>query len=158
MQWTSKRLILNGLGVILAVSAATSHAATGREGSLHSSAPSLAPRISNPCEELVKECFSYTGEIFTSCLQTASAHSFCANSTLGDLVAQRWQIAPSAPGLDNAPALLGPKFVDRECLKKFDSQLSAHLGTATLTREVLEMLNKTLGGCQREPSNELLRP
>ena len=152
------RVLIGLLVVNLATVSSSASAATGLEGAIHSAAPTLPRGSGNPCEELVKECFAYTGEIFTNCLHVAGGHSFCAHSDLGELVSERWKMAPSGPALDNAPALLGPRMFDRNCIKRFDSQLSAHLGTATLTHEVIELLRKNLIACQQEPPNDLLRP
>jgi len=146
-------VVANGL-----IGISMTYAATGRDGAISSSAPALSQRTGTPCEELVKECFAYTGAAFANCLRVSSTHSFCSHSQLGALLAQRWQVAPSNPDLDTAPALLGPRLLDRDCIQKFDSQLSAHLGTDTLTTEVLEMLSRMLSTCQKEPAIDLLRP
>ncbi|NDC38417.1 MAG: hypothetical protein EBZ48_10240 [Proteobacteria bacterium] len=152
------KAIVLGLLTACVLSSTRASAATGKEGTMHSSVPMNVPRMTNPCDDLVKECFAYVSEQFTTCLRASSSHPFCARSSIGELITHRWQIAPSSPELDAAPALTGPRLINRECLDKFDSQLSAHLGTETLTHDVIVMLGKLLASCQQDPSNELLRP
>ena len=112
----------------------------------------------NPCGALVRECFSYNGQHFERCLHVSAGHPFCDGTALGGLLEKRWQMAPSQPSLDDAPAFLGPKMVNRECGKNFDSQLSALLGSGALNPDVIQSMSQSLSSCSQELPADLLRP
>ena len=126
--------------------------------------PSLQDLISrgaepaNPCGDLVRECFAYSGQHFENCIHVSSDHPFCERTALGGLIQKRWQMAPSQPSLDGVPGFLGPRMVNRECVKNFDIQLSARLGSGDLTNEVVQSLTQSLNACSQEVPADLLRP
>ena len=111
--------------------------------------------IPDPCAGLVRECYTYGNDEFINCLSTASLHPFCANSALGRLASRRWAVTP---GLEGADAFTGPAMMDRECLKKFDAELSGFLTQGNVSEDIVGKLQGNLSGCNREAPVDLLRP
>ena len=134
--------------------AATEH----REGALASSDHLAETALRNSCLTLARECFAYSSEHFVTCLRVSANHSFCSGSELGALISKRWQMTPSLSSFEDAEAFMGPSLVNAECLKSFDSMLSAHLGASTPSSEVLQMLNQNLERCRQQSATDLLRP
>lgn len=129
-----------------------------RDGALVNSDHLAETALRNSCLSLARECFAYGSEHFVNCLRVSANHSFCSGSELGQLISKRWQMSPSLPSFEDAEAFMGPSLVNKECLKSFDSLLSAHLGADSPSSEVLQMLNQSLERCRQQPSNDLLRP
>lgn len=113
----------------------------------------------NHCNEMIKECFSLSGDNKLSCFYTAGKHAFCEGSDLGKLSLKRWSYGPTENGgQEEAPAFLGPQLVDQTCIANFDNQWSGLLVNGVLSTEITRVLSSSLDKCKRSISNELMRP
>ena len=118
-----------------------------------------SPNYNEQCANIVKECFASSQADSSSCFFTASRHPFCDGTELGKLTNQRWAMSPNKPGgMEAAPAFLGPRLIDGECLKNFDAEWTSALVKDDLTNKRISELTESLQGCARDVSNELMRP
>lgn len=118
-----------------------------------------SPCLAEPCAELVRECFAYTKLERTSCFYASAHHSFCATSKLGRLAMKRWEMSPEQdPGLEAAPALMGPRLIDSQCLQRFDTQLASALANDTLASKAMLSLEEVLNSCIKTTADGLMRP
>ncbi|MBN8550465.1 MAG: hypothetical protein J0M12_14215 [Deltaproteobacteria bacterium] len=124
------------------------------------SAKTLRPSSDRQCADLVKECFAYSDSERSDCFHSAGTHSFCAGSALGDLAMKRWSMSSNQnPTLDQAPALLGPKVVDGDCVSNFDNKWSGALVQGAISADATTQLTQTLNACNRsELPSDLMRP
>lgn len=119
--------------------------------------PSL--QYSEQCADQIKECFASTETERSGCFFTSAQHPFCEGTALGKLSYQRWSMSPNKPGgLEVAPEFLGPRLVNGECLKNFDSEWSSALIKGGLTQKRMDELSAALEACAKDVSNELMRP
>jgi hypothetical protein len=120
---------------------------------------SLAAENISPCSALVRECFAYENVERSTCFHAAANHSFCQNQSQASLARQRWEMSPvQEPGLEDASALLGPKMVNTECLRKFDTQWSSALMNGDLTARQILHLRQLLKSCENSLAENMLRP
>lgn len=113
----------------------------------------------SPCSALVRECFAYENVERSTCFHAAANHSFCLNQSQAELARQRWEMSPvQEPGLEDASALLGPKMVNTECLRKFDTQWSSALMNDDLTARQILHLKQLLKSCENSLAENMLRP
>ena len=112
------------------------------------------------CRELVKECFSYKGDVRSHCFYTAGSHAFCKGSPLGKLAMNRWVLSGRPFELQDAPALLGPDIIDQTCLDNFDNLLSGDLIKKNPSPSEVKNLSSQLEKCQPpfEMQLDLTRP
>ena len=110
------------------------------------------------CASLVVECLAYQDPQYGDCLMSASRHPYCAEESLGKLAQKRWSMNPNRGGFEEAPALTGPKLINKECLKNFDGKFSAVLVAGSLSTESIQELNRALDQCNQATPEELMRP
>lgn len=112
------------------------------------------------CDELVKECFAYSGAERESCFKAASMHSFCHETSAGDLATKRSQFSSLTPPEEDGdgPSFIGQQLVDRPCVDNFDNAWSGALVKGPVTKEQYAALENTLRQCSRAPSSDLFRP
>lgn len=120
---------------------------------------SAAPSAEGRCSELIKECFAFADNARSDCFHAAAGHTFCSGSNLGTLAMKRWSMSPvQNPALESAPAFLGPRLIDGDCVNNFDNKWSGLLVKGDVSSDSIKALNATLDTCNREVSNELSRP
>lgn len=112
-------------------------------------------RPEGPCDELLKECFAYTGSERIECFYTSSQHEYCEGGQLGALALKRWSMS-SRSGRDSN--LLGPQLADQKCLDNFDSRWSSLLLEGSLSVRDVAQLDATLEQCRENPGLDILRP
>ena len=113
----------------------------------------------NPCASLIKECFAYGGVERSNCFYASGNHSFCKSSDLGKLALKRWSMSVErSPGLDSAPAFLGPNVVDGDCVSNFDAQWSSALVKGDISISTSKSLTRNLDTCTRALGDNLMRP
>lgn len=111
------------------------------------------------CAELVRECFSYEGVERSTCFHASAKHSFCVSGALGNLARLRWEMSPiQHQGLEDASALSGPRVLDSECIKQFDTQLSSSMLSAAITEKQIQRLTAVLKGCESSLADSVIRP
>ena len=111
------------------------------------------------CAALVQECFGRENSERANCLYTASTHPFCEGTELGKLTYKRWEISPIRfAGQEEPPALLGPQFVDLECVANFDNRIYGLMVDNNLNTKQIAQLSKDLDSCKRKTPMELPRP
>jgi hypothetical protein len=112
------------------------------------------------CDELVKECFAYSGAERESCFKAVSIHSFCHDTSAGDLATKRSQFSSLTPPEEDGdgPSFIGQQLVDRPCVDNFDNAWSGALVKGSVTKEQYTNLENTLRQCSRAPSSDLFRP
>jgi len=114
-------------------------------------------RPEGPCDELLKECFAYTGSERIECFYTSSQHEYCEGGQLGALAFKRWSMSSrSAGGRD--PNLLGPQLADQKCIDNFDSRWSSLLLEGSLSVRDVAQLDSALEQCRENPGIDILRP
>ncbi len=119
----------------------------------------VAPGRDSRCVDLLKECFAYSDDERSDCFHASGTHSFCAGADLGTLAMRRWSMSPvQNPSLESAPALLGPRLIDGECVNNFDNKWSAELVNGDITADSVRALTATLNSCNRQAPFELMRP
>lgn len=109
------------------------------------------------CSELLRECMTQQDEGRTACFQSTSSDERCAGTELAKLAFMRWTASPGTPG-EGSLALLGPQFIDKECIENFDNQLSADLIRGVLSRDETYALIARLEGCRKDGAEEMYRP
>ncbi len=106
---------------------------------------------SERCVGIVRECFNNKTLERSGCLYSAATHPFCDNSELGKLVYKRWSMSPPQESeIASPPALLGPQFVDQECLNGVDKRWASELDKPVIDSETIRALTSLLDGCKRE--------
>ena len=111
------------------------------------------------CNELIKECFAYGVTERSTCFYSAGSHTFCRGSDIGRLAMQRWSMSSvRRPGLESAPAFLGPNIVDGDCIANFDARWSALLLDGDTSLATIHDLTTTLKTCSRTTTEDLMRP
>lgn len=117
------------------------------------------------CFTIVRECLTQ-GAGDQNCFYAAATNPACKNKKLGDLSFQRWAVSPSSVTSPDSLeiqaedlALVGPKFIDQQCLTNFDNQLSSELIKGNPSNETVESLIKRLGSCRRDAAmQDVFRP
>lgn len=116
-------------------------------------------RVDGPCDELVKECFAYTGGERIECFYASSQHEYCEGGQLGALAFKRWSMSSrSNGGRDIPPNLLGPQLADQKCLDNFDSRWSSLLLEGSTSVRDIAQLDAALEQCRENPTLDILRP
>jgi len=111
------------------------------------------------CEELTKECLTYTDAERESCLRRAVSDPLCDKTTLGAVIVKRTQLSPtSSRDPLEGPAFLGPQIVDKKCISNFDTELSAGLIRGAISAEKLDALSASLDRCARSYAPDITRP
>jgi hypothetical protein len=127
-------------------------------GSAALAAPAIAPTGSmKACSELLRECMTAQDEGRATCLQNSASDERCAGTELAKLAFMRGTASVSNPG-DDSLALLGPQFIDKECISGFDNQLSADLIRGVLTKDETNGLIERLESCRRDGAEDVFRP
>jgi hypothetical protein len=112
------------------------------------------------CDELVKECFAYSGAERESCFKAVSIHSFCSETSAGALATKRSQFSSLTPPEEDGdgPSFIGQQLVDRPCVDNFDNAWSGALVKGSVSQEQYQALENNLRQCSRAPSSDLFRP
>ena len=113
------------------------------------------------CARLVNECFGDNEESETAnCLFSSAKHPFCKGTSLGRITYQRWLMSPVRVGgiEEGAPSFLGPKLVDQECLKNFDTFFVSSLVKVSELESLMGGMKEKLSGCTKELSPDFSRP
>lgn len=112
------------------------------------------------CDELVKECFAYSGAERESCFKAVSNHSFCNDTSAAALATKRSQFSSLTPPEEESdgPSFIGQQLVDRPCVDNFDNAWSGALVKGSISEEQYQALENTLRQCSRAPSSDLFRP
>ncbi len=111
------------------------------------------------CSTLVRDCLLASKETRGGCFLQASNHESCKGTALGALSAKRWAFTPSrSTGIETAPAFLGPQFVDQECLRRFDAELSSILIRGEPSTQSIQKLEDRISRCNNSAPSDLLRP
>ena len=95
------------------------------------------------CREDVKACIAQN-DSDRGCLVSQALQTSCQHSPLHDLLAQR--------------ANLAYHLTDQSCLKHIDAELSADLQIDEFNTEILKTLSSHLSQCERDISEEILKP
>lgn len=118
-----------------------------------------APTVNNRCVDLVKECFAYADDARSDCFHASGTHSFCNGTALGTLAMKRWSMSSvQNPSLESAPALLGPRLVDGDCVNNFDNKWSSELVKGDVSTDSVKALTASLDACNRQVPFDLMRP
>lgn len=107
------------------------------------------------CEDLLKECVTLSADLRAICFMNASREERCANRTeLSRVAFLRSALAPEQGGEEFS--ILGPQFVDAECITRFDNQLSGVLIRGGLSNETARGLYRQLEQCKVVAVDEML--
>lgn len=112
--------------------------------------------IANPCAGLLRECVTLSADRRASCFQTAARDERCEKTELSRLAFLRSTLSADQGGEDFA--LLGPQFVDQECVERFDNQLSGSLIRGAVSDEAARGLSRQLEQCRTESPDDVFRP
>jgi hypothetical protein len=107
------------------------------------------------CEELLKECVTLSTDLRAVCFMNASREERCAErAELSRVAFLRSALAPEQGGEEFS--ILGPQFVDAECITRFDNQLSGILIRGALSNETARGLYRQLEQCRVTAVDEML--
>jgi hypothetical protein len=107
------------------------------------------------CEDLLKECVTLSTDLRAICFMNASREERCAERTeLSQVAFLRSALAPEQGGEEFS--ILGPQFVDAECISRFDNQLSGILIRGSLSSETARGLYRQLEQCKVTAVDEML--
>jgi hypothetical protein len=109
------------------------------------------------CSELLRECMTAQDDGRTACLQNSASDERCAGTELARLAFMRGT-ASAGSGGDDSLALLGPQFIDKDCLNGFDNQFSADLIRGVISRDETNGLIERLEACRKDGAEEVFRP
>ncbi len=110
----------------------------------------------SPCGGLLKECVALDTDRRSSCFQAAARDERCAHTELARLAFLRSTLSSDQGGQEFA--LLGPQFVNKECVERFDNQLSGNLIRGSIPDETIRGLYGQLQQCQVEAIDDVFRP
>ena len=109
------------------------------------------------CSELLRECMTAQDDGRTACLQNSASDERCVGTELARLAFMRGTASSGAAG-DDSLALLGPQFIDKDCLAGFDNQFSADLIRGVLSRDETNGLIERLETCRKDGADSIFRP
>jgi hypothetical protein len=100
------------------------------------------------CQELIKDCLVSATEQRDACLQTVATHESCTSSYIGALLKKRVQVSGSVElSVEQGPAFLGPRIINKRCVANFDTAWSAALVKGPISKERMASLSSALEEC-----------